>query len=106
MSSRRAFLGYVASALWVAQADTNRDIALRIIRVSTRSEAEDILRRLETGGSFESLAKQFSTDPSSTNGGYIGKMSPSKLRPELRDALQQVRVSQNTGVVQTPAGYV
>ena len=46
-----------------------------------------------------------SADPTSADGGYMGRPSPSELCPELRDTLKGVAAGQFTGIVQVPAGY-
>ncbi len=51
------------------------------------------------------MAKAKSTDPSADDGGFMGKLDPATLRPELRDALQGLGPGQLTGVIKIPAGY-
>jgi hypothetical protein len=62
-------------------------LILRIIVVDSPSEAKQILDRLRDGADFAVLAKEKSTDASANDGGYIGKVDPTTLRPELWDSL-------------------
>jgi hypothetical protein len=78
---------------------------MRLIVVSSREEAQDILDQLAMGLDFGDLARAKSTDPSAPDGGYLGRLEPSTLRPELRDALQSVAVGNHTGIVRIPSGY-
>ena len=50
-----------------------------------------MLDRLNRGVSFESLARAESIDPSAGQGGLVGPVALSDLRPELRNVLQDAR---------------
>ena len=78
---------------------------LRIIIVSSQSEAEKILRRLQAGEDFAALARQNSLDPSASDGGSLGRVDPKTLRTELRDALQGSLPGQIKGPIKVPTGY-
>ena len=78
---------------------------LRVIVVATSSRAQEILDQLKQGRDFAELAKAKSSDPTSANGGYMGRPDPGTLCTELRDALKGVTAGQFTGIVQVPAGY-
>ncbi len=69
------------------------------------SDAEAVLKKLNAGTDFAVLAKETSTDPTAADGGYMGKLQPSQLRGELRDALQGHGVGQLTDVVHLPSGF-
>jgi hypothetical protein len=106
MTSRREFLSIMALTLFPGEEEKSPQVELRIIRVNTRLEAEDILTRLKSGEPFEALAKQFSIDASAWAGGDIGKTSLSALRPELQSALHGIAPGQFTEFVVTPSGFV
>jgi hypothetical protein len=80
-------------------------VGMRLIVVGSFEEAEDIVHLLDRGGDFATLAKDRSTDPSAADGGFLGKMDPATLRPELRNALQSVAIGNYSGVVKIPSGY-
>src|ERR1700674_393553 len=81
------------------------EITLRIIVVSSAEEAERILERLKQGQDFAVLARLKSIDSTADEGGLMGKIAPSLLRPELRDALQGIGPGQISPVVRVPLGY-
>src|ERR1700691_1711582 len=62
-------------------------IALQIIVVGSPEEAQHVLDRVKKGESFPALAKEKSIDSTAQEGGSMGSVSLSMLRPELRDAL-------------------
>ena len=78
---------------------------IRVIVVTSLSKAQEILDQLKQGRDFAELAKAKSTDPTSANGGYIGRPDPGTLCTELKDALKGVAPGEFTGIVQVPAGY-
>jgi hypothetical protein len=80
-------------------------VGLRMIVVGSADEAQRILDALKGGADFAAIAVDRSIDPTARDGGYLGKMDPATLRPELRDALKMVAVGQFTGVVRIPTGY-
>ncbi len=90
----------------IAQQDTDsRPVELGIIVTSTENEAIDIQRRLNGGWDFGVLAKEMSIDPTSIDGGYMGKLSLSQLRPELRQALAGHATGQLTNIVPVSSGF-
>jgi len=78
---------------------------LRIIVVSSETEASRILDRLRAGEDFSRLAREKSIDPSGPDGGSLGHVDPSSLRTELRDALRSGEVHQFIGPVKIPTGF-
>ena len=104
-----AGLGMIAACgLAAGQSPSNSaadEVTLRIIVVSSVGAAQRIVDRLQKGDDFAVLAKQESIDATADDGGFMGKSSLSMLRPELRDALQGVKVGQISPVVHIPLGY-
>jgi hypothetical protein len=78
---------------------------IRIIVVTSLSQAQEILEQLKQGGDFAEIARVMSSDLTSRDGGYMGRPDPATLCPELRDTLKGVPAGQFTGIVQVPAGY-
>src|SRR5436853_7354703 len=62
-------------------------VALRIIVVTSQTEAEQILVNVQKGADFAALAREKSIDPSAADGGSLGRVDLESLRTELRDAL-------------------
>jgi len=75
-----------------------KEVALQVIVVNTPEQAQRVLERLKAGYDFASLAKEKSIDPTADSGGYMGRMDPASLRPELRDALKGVGPGQISAV--------
>src|SRR3990172_6670178 len=104
-----AWLGLPSWTRPVLQAPVEQEaseLALRMVLVRTRSEAEEIFKRLEAGEPFEKLAREHSLHPTAKDGGYMGRMNLSALRPELREALKGLTPGLVTKPVETPSGYV
>jgi tetratricopeptide (TPR) repeat protein len=78
---------------------------IRIIVVPSSAKAQGILDQLKQGKNFAEIAHKVSTDPTSVDGGYMGRPDPNSLCPELRDALKGVDAGQFTGIIQVPAGF-
>ena len=78
---------------------------LRLIVVGSPEEAGRVVEQLNRGADFATLAKQRSVDPTAGDGGYLGRLDPARLRPELRAALQGVAPGQISEVVRIPTGY-
>jgi tetratricopeptide (TPR) repeat protein len=85
--------------------DSSKVEELRIIVVDSASKADQVLQRLKSGEDFASLAREVSIDPTSSDGGSMGRVDASTLRTELRDALKGIAPRQITGVVRVPSGY-
>jgi tetratricopeptide (TPR) repeat protein len=83
----------------------SNEITLLIIVVSSAEEAQHILDRVKKGESFLTLAKENSIDSTAEDGGRMGNVSLSMLRPELRNALNNVGPGQLSPVVRTTLGY-
>jgi tetratricopeptide (TPR) repeat protein len=79
---------------------------LQVVVVDSPGKAQQILDRLRRGEDFAAIAKSESIDPSASQGGYLGLVDFSTLRPELRDALKGIHPGQTTGVIVVPSGYV
>jgi hypothetical protein len=76
-----------------------------IIVVGSDADAVRIVTQLKHGADFAALARSNSTDPTANDGGYMGMIDPSTLRPELSKALQGVSRGEITGIVKIPSGY-
>jgi tetratricopeptide (TPR) repeat protein len=80
-------------------------VPLQIIVLSSSEQAQRIFVRLKNGDDFGVLAKEKSTDPTADAGGYMGRIEPASLLPELRDALRGLAPGQISPVTHIPAGY-
>lgn len=101
-----ALLGVLLWLLVPARMHAGPDpLELRIIVVSSQTEAEQLLHQLHAGADFANLARQKSIDPSAGDGGFLGRMDPNTLRTELREALVGALPGQVRGPVKIPTGY-
>jgi tetratricopeptide (TPR) repeat protein len=63
-------------------------IGLRLIEVRSEAEAAGIRAQVQSGASFEALAKSHSVHASASVGGYLGILQLTDLKPELQQALR------------------
>ena len=78
----------------------------RHILVADEAKAKDMIVQLGKGANFEQLAKDNSTDGSSTEGGDLNWFSPQQMVKPFSDAVQQLEVGKYTTVpVQSEFGW-
>ena len=76
------------------------------ILVKNKYEAEDILRLLNRGESFEKLAIKFSQCASAPQGGDLGNLSNKKnLDENFKEALDGLKPNEVSSIVRTSFGY-
>ena len=75
------------------------------ILVATEEEANDVVKALEEGASFEALAAEKSSCPSSARGGDLGEFGRGQMVPEFEQAAFALEVGQVSGVVPTQFGF-
>src|SRR5262249_45377840 len=59
-------------------------IGLRLIVVRTEAEAQNVTRQIQSGESFDAIAKAHSTDPSAKDGGFLGTFRLADLKADLQ----------------------
>jgi hypothetical protein len=94
-----------AYALIHAQTPTDPPVTFRLIVVSSADRAQALLSDIGAGASFETIARTQSSDPSASRGGLIGPVALSELRPELREALRDLRPGGVAGVLRLATGF-
>ena len=80
----------------------------RHILVPTKEEAQVVMKMVTTGEStFEECARDYSTCPSSAQGGSLGSFGPGKMVPEFDKVIfsPDTKVGQVVGPVLTNFGY-
>ena len=100
-----AVLGLILSSQVARTGDDANAVPARLIVLNSTEDAQTILDRLKAGDDFAVLAREKSVDATSIDGGYLGKIDPASLRPELRDALHGVQPGQFSKIVRIPSGY-
>jgi tetratricopeptide (TPR) repeat protein len=76
-----------------------------MIVVDSAEDAQAMVDRLKAGDDFAVLAREKSVDPTSVDGGLLGKIDPATLRAELREALRGVKPGELSIIVKIPSGY-
>lgn len=91
----------VSHILLIADKDTSDDQD-----ASVKQEAEEILAQIQEGASFDTMARQYSQDPTSADkGGLLGTFNEGELLPELEKIALTLEPGESGGPVRTAAGY-
>jgi tetratricopeptide (TPR) repeat protein len=101
----RLLLGVLLAAAALAHALPVSTSHLQIIVVSSQKEAEQVLAQLRRGEDFAELARKLSTDSTAADGGEMGRVDPSTLRSEIRDAVKNLQPGQLSPIVRLPSGF-
>jgi peptidyl-prolyl cis-trans isomerase C len=76
------------------------------ILVEQKYEAEDLLKKLKDGTTFEELAQKFSKCPSGESGGDLGPLSFGRADPSFEEAIETLKPDETTAEpVRTQFGY-
>ncbi|MCY0963812.1 peptidylprolyl isomerase [Parathalassolituus penaei] len=72
----------------------------------TEALASSLYQRLQKGGDFAALAREYSNDPgSATNGGDLGWANPGDMVPEFDNTMQQAAIGQVSAPFETRFGW-
>ncbi|HEY9071415.1 MAG TPA: peptidylprolyl isomerase [Candidatus Ozemobacteraceae bacterium] len=88
-----------------AKFDTPESRKLRQILFSDEDTANDVYKRLQAGEIFSLLAKRYSIDGSSSEGGSIGKVRRGQLPANVEEAVWKLGIGQYTPPLQTSYGW-
>ena len=80
-------------------------IKAKHILVQQEFEANDLLKSLEAGKSFEDLAKAHSACPSGKSGGDLGEFGKGMMVASFEEAAFALKVGEVSGPVRTQFGY-
>lgn len=75
------------------------------ILVTHEYEAQDLIKKLNDGVSFEDLAQKFSKCPSSQQGGDLGSFTQGRMVPEFEQAVMGLEPGEISEPVRTAFGY-
>jgi foldase protein PrsA len=82
------------------------EIKARHILVEDEKTANEVKKKLDEGGKFEDLAKEYSKDPGSAqNGGDLGWFGAGKMVPEFEQASYALKVDEISAPVKSQHGY-
>jgi peptidyl-prolyl cis-trans isomerase SurA len=73
---------------------------------AAKAKADDLLKQIHSGVSFEDIAKKYSDGPSAAEGGDLGEFTRGKLAKELEDKTFAMKAGEITEVIRTRQGYV
>jgi len=88
----------IVPAAHAQQESTSHSVELGIIVTATAAGAQEVIKEFKAGTDFGVLAKEKSIDSTADDGGYLGRLSPVQLQPELRDAVNTI----STGEISAP----
>jgi peptidyl-prolyl cis-trans isomerase SurA len=97
-----------SSSLVIGQTKA-RHILIKLSEVVSEKEAkrklDGIKERLDNGGKFEELARQFSEDGSANNGGDLGWVNPGDTVPPFEKAMNALGLGEISDPVLSPFGW-
>jgi peptidyl-prolyl cis-trans isomerase SurA len=97
-----------SSALVIGQTNA-RHILIKLSEVVSEKEAkrkiDGIKERLDNGGKFEELARQYSEDGSANNGGDLGWVNPGDTVPPFEKAMNELGLGEMSEPVLSPFGW-
>jgi peptidyl-prolyl cis-trans isomerase SurA len=73
---------------------------------AAESKANDLLKQIRSGASFDDVAKKNSAGPSAGQGGDLGVFKRGTLAKELEDKTFAMKAGEVTDVIRTKQGYV
>ena len=89
--------------------DLNRKKGLRMARMinnEAKLKAEEVFRKIKSGGDFIQLAKEFSEDEASKqDGGMLGDLHPDSTIPEIAAEMVKLNEGETSNIFQSPFGY-
>lgn len=71
-----------------------------------KAKADDLLKQIKAGASFDDLAKKYSQDPSGTQGGDLGYFERGKLAKQLEDLTFAMKKGDVSDAIRTKQGFV
>jgi len=98
-----------SSSPLVVQQTHVRHILIKLSEVVSEEDAkhrlDTIKERLDNGGDFAELARQYSEDASAANGGDLGWVNPGDTVPQFEKAMDELQPKQISGPVRSPFGW-
>jgi peptidyl-prolyl cis-trans isomerase SurA len=89
-----------------AGSDSAKQAAETAALAAAEAKANDVLKQIRAGASFEDIAKKFSDGPSAAQGGDLGAFKRGTLAKELEDRTFAMKSGDVSDVIRTKQGYV
>lgn len=80
-------------------------VSAKHILVDNEEKANEVVEKINGGMSFEEAAKEFSSCPSSAQGGNLGSFGKGRMVPEFEQAAFQLAIGEVSKPVETQFGY-
>jgi peptidyl-prolyl cis-trans isomerase SurA len=98
-----------ASSPLLVQQTNARHILIKPSEVVSDADAqhrlEDLKERIENGGNFAELARQYSEDGTAAKGGELGWVNPGDTVPDFEKAMNELQPGQVSAPVRSPFGW-
>jgi len=88
-----------------AEMSNKQEFKVRHILVKTEDEAKQIKEKLDKGGDFAALAKEYSLDSNKEEGGVLGYFSAGQMVKPFEQATEALKIGEISGPVKTDFGY-
>ena len=73
---------------------------------AAEAKANDLLKKIHDGATFEDIAKQYSDGPSAQDGGALGMFKRGQLAKSLEDTTFAMKAGEITNVIQAKQGFL
>jgi peptidyl-prolyl cis-trans isomerase SurA len=86
--------------------DAARQAAEAAALSAAEAKAQDLLKQIREGASFDDIAKKYSDGPSAADGGVLGMFKRGQLAKSIEDETFALKPGEVTKVTQTKQGFV
>jgi foldase protein PrsA len=78
----------------------------RMINEDAKTKAEEVLKKVQAGGNFEQLAKEYSEDEASKlKGGMLGDYHPDSTIPEIAESMVKLNEGETSNIISSSLGH-
>jgi len=82
------------------------DAARQAAESAAEEKANDLLKQIRDGATFEDIAKKYSDGPSAADGGALGSFKRGQLAKQLEDETFAMKAGDITSVIHSKQGYI
>jgi foldase protein PrsA len=78
----------------------------RMINEDAKTKAKEVLKKVQAGGNFEQLAKEYSEDEASKQkGGLLGDFHPGSTIPEIAESMVKLNEGETSNIISSSFGH-